>query len=310
MKPLFSGRDKEGLQLLFHRQFKVITDESLARLRFLAGRWLASTDRVYLKLLTLWLLSMVSVPIVKWLWGSDVLIWIVPLNTVLQVGLVLWVLWQAWGASRTLRAALVVAVTTLVIEAVGTTTGFPFGHYAYTDALQPQWLHVPLVIPLAWLMMLPVAWAVARQITGQVTGWRFVSISALAMTTWDLLLDPQMVAWGFWVWHQPGGYFGIPWLNFAGWFLTAAAVTLLVRPQPVPVAPLLPIFGLVWFLETFGLFVWWNLPGPAVVGGLAMGSLLIWAGLARSAQTTAPVVDRRPVLRNIEKTPAMPEEAL
>ena len=40
-------------------------------------------------------------------------------------------------------------------EAIGSKTGFPFGAYHYTDRLQPQLLGVPLLIPLAWLMMLP-----------------------------------------------------------------------------------------------------------------------------------------------------------
>lgn len=294
---------------MFRQQFTPITDGPLASLPWVVGRWFSAVDRVYLGLLSLWLFAMVTLPIAKWVWGPEVLIRIIPLSTILQVGLVLWVVLQVWGPRPTLQATLLVTAATLIIEAVGTATGFPFGDYTYTEALQPQLLHVPLLIPLAWLMMLPVAWAVARQITGQTAGWRFVSISALAMTAWDLFLDPQMVAWGFWVWHQPGAYFGIPWLNFAGWFLTAAVVTLLVRPLPVPVAPLLPIFGIVWFLETFGLFFWWNLPGPALVGGVVMGSLLLWASLAKPARATLPPEKRRPVRSQGERAAAGPEEA-
>src|SRR5690606_41755819 len=31
---------------------------------------------------------------------------------------------------------------------------------------------------------------------------KFILVSALALTVWDLFLDPQMVAWGFWIWER------------------------------------------------------------------------------------------------------------
>jgi hypothetical protein len=51
------------------------------------------------------------------------------------------------------------------------------------------------LVPLAWLMMLPPAWAVARLVAGG-PGIAFILTAALAFTAWDLFLDPQMVAWG------------------------------------------------------------------------------------------------------------------
>jgi putative membrane protein len=86
-----------------------------------------------------------------------------------------------------------------------------FGTYHYTDALAPLVGGVPAAIPVAWLMMLPPAWAVAYAATGQARGWRFVFVSGLAFTTWDLFLNPQMVAWGLLglgnprplLWHPP-----------------------------------------------------------------------------------------------------------
>jgi putative membrane protein len=133
---------------------------------------------------------------------------------------------------------------------------------------------VPLLIPLAWLMMLPCAWAVAYQITGQSRGRQFMLVSALAFTAWDLFLDPQMVNWGYWVWEQPGGYFGIPWLNFGGWFLSAVGLTWLIRP-PAPPASLLVIYLLTWLLQTVGQLFFWQMPGPALVGFGGMGCFVV-----------------------------------
>ena len=163
-------------------------------------------------------------------------------------------------------------------EAVGSKTGFPFGAYHYTDRLQPQLLGVPLLIPLAWLMMLPPAWAVAQRITRRSTGLLFVAVSALAFTAWDLFLDPQMVNWGLWVWDQPGQYFGIPLVNYAGWFLVSALITVLARPSALPTRPLFVIYALTWLIETMGLILFWGMYGPAAAGFIGMGLFVAAAG--------------------------------
>lgn len=221
-----------------------------------------------------WILSLVLLPIAKYFWGEPAMIWGVTAGVLFQVALVLFVLQQAWGVRHTLQTIAIVVPVALLAEAVGTAAGIPFGVYHYTTKLQPQIAQVPLLIPFAWLMMLPPAWAVARLIAGHRSKLSFVVASAAAMTTWDLFLDPQMVAWGFWVWAEPGGYFGIPWLNFVGWLLTAALITLLVNPKEIPLSPLLAIYVITWLLETIGQLFFWNLPGPALAGFAGMGSMI------------------------------------
>lgn len=228
----------------------------------------------YHVLISMWVMGMSAIPIVLWVLGDR---WLPPAVTIcvlLQAWAVLAVLWQAWGARRTLRAIAIVLPVTWAIEWIGSSTGIPFGLYSYTEALRPQLAHVPLHIPFAWLMMLPPSWAVASAITRGRTGPRFVVLSALAFTAWDLFLDPQMVAWGYWIWQEPTGYFGIPWTNFLGWFLSAALVTLLVRPTDLPTDPLMVIYAVACVLSAVGLFLFWNMPGPAIFGTLGMGLFL------------------------------------
>ena len=238
-------------------------------------------NRLQVGLAAAWLLSMVSLPVAKYFWGEPALVWGITLGVIFQVSLVLVLLQRAWGLARTVRTAAIVVLLAWLMEALGTATGLPFGRYHYTDRLQPQLAHVPLLIPLAWLMMLPPAWVVAYRIAGRWSGLLFIGLSAVAFTAWDLFLDPQMVAWGIWTWLEPGGYFGIPWLNFLGWLLTAALITVVIRPHDLPEWPLLLVYMVTWLLETIGLLFFWGLPGPAVVGFIGMGSLI---GLALLAQ--------------------------
>jgi putative membrane protein len=230
-------------------------------------------------LLTLWSLIMISLPIVDWTFGWNGRVGAINAGVLAQSLAVIAVLAGSWGWIKTLKTAVLIAFIGWVMEFLGSHTGFPFGAYSYTGALRPQVLDVPLIIPFAWMMMLPPSWAVAWVITrGFAAPWRtpaFSLISALAMTVWDLFLDPQMVAWDLWRWQHPSGYFGIPWSNYAGWLLVSGLITAVVRPNDLPAAPLLLVYTITWLLETFGLGLFWGITGPAVVGGILMGTITI-----------------------------------
>lgn len=241
---------------------------------------ITTQQRNMLILLSLWVMTMISVPIQKWVLGDDVIPVAITLGLMTQFFGVLYIVWHTWGLKRTTVAFITIASLTWFAEFMGSSIGIPFGHYSYTDILQPQLAHVPMIIPLAWFMMLPPSWVIAQTLTSHRNQHTisyyllFAGISALAITAWDLFLDPQMVAWGFWVWDHPVGYFGIPWTNYVGWLITAFIITLIVRPHRLPTVPLLAVYGVVWFLQSFGQFFFWGQQGPAIVGCFAMGSLL------------------------------------
>ncbi len=232
-------------------------------------------------LLGLWLLLMIGMPWLQFFFGADILPLGVTISAILQASAVFCFVQHQWGLQRTVIVFLIIAVLTWGAEFIGHNTGLPFGHYSYTDSLQPQIAGVPLLIPIAWFMLLPSSWVMAQLIVGERNSLQkeiqFVLVSALALTVWDLFLDPQMVAWGFWVWDNPSGYFGIPFINYFGWFLVAGLVTLAVRPKELEIFPLALIYGIVWFLQMIGQGIIWQQIGPAIVGTVAMGSVMLLA---------------------------------
>lgn len=238
--------------------------------------------------LLLWILAMIALPIARWTFGDEALPIGINVAAILQASAVLLMVASAWGWRDALRALLIVAFIGWSSEFIGHSTGIPFGAYDYTDILQPQLAGVPLLIPIAWFMLLPSSWVMAQHIVGERKTWRdrafFVVVSALALTAWDLFLDPQMVAWDFWRWQNPEGYFGIPWSNYLGWLLVASLMTVCVRPRPLPTMPLALVYAVVWFLQTIGQAVFWGQPGPALVGALAMGGIMLLAYLRASAR--------------------------
>lgn len=244
-------------------------------------------DHPVYALIAIWVLTMISLPIVRWTLGEDALPVGISIGVLIQIAAVLVALVARWGAARTLLVTLIVTLSAWAIEFIGHTTDFPFGAYHYTDRLQPQLGGVPVLIPLAWMMMLPSAWTLAHLIARRYTGLRgrvaFIGVSALALTAWDLFLDPQMVAWSLWIWDDPSGftYFGIPWINYAGWLLAGVTITTLASPAiqraTLPVTPLMVIYAITWLLEFIGLLFFWGAPGPALVGFAGMGLMLVWA---------------------------------
>jgi putative membrane protein len=226
--------------------------------------------------LSLWTLTMILTPIVGWTWGGAALSGAIQAGVLLQVAAVLTALFLHSGRRTLLPVGGVLPLAWLA-EFVGSHTGLPFGRYSYTDALQPQLGDVPLLIPLAWLMMLPPAWAVADLLAPRCPRWGKALVAALAFTAWDLFLDPQMVAWDFWRWHEPGAYFGIPLLNYFGWLLVSFLITYAALPADLPRGGLLSIYIITWILQSIGQAFFWSMPGPAAFGFVGMGIFVVLA---------------------------------
>lgn len=180
---------------------------------------------------------------------------------------------STWGRARAGIALAFVVVVTFVVERVGSTTGFPFGEYDYTGALQPTIAHVPVIVPLAWFAMGVPALEVGRAIFR--SSLPAVLVGALALTAWDLFLDPQMVENGYWEWAVDGSYEGIPLSNYGGWLLTGVVVLgvldRLRPPQPAHVS-LLALYTWWAVMNTIGFLVFFGRPLVGVVGGVGMGT--------------------------------------
>jgi putative membrane protein len=57
-------------------------------------------------------------------------------------------------------------------------------------------------------------------LTAPAMRWQAPLAAAILAVLLDLFIDPVAVAAGYWVWRLPGTvYYGIPLLNFAGWFV-------------------------------------------------------------------------------------------
>ncbi|HEX7177687.1 MAG TPA: carotenoid biosynthesis protein [Pyrinomonadaceae bacterium] len=138
--------------------------------------------------------------------------------------------------ARTRRDALAlaaVAVLGFVVEAIGVRSGVPFGQYVYTGALQPQMLGVPVVMGLAWMALVAFASDFTRRL--RLSLWPAAAVAALFTTACDLVIDPLAAnQFGYWTWAREGIYYGIPFTNFVGWFVTSLFACRIIAPRQRP----------------------------------------------------------------------------
>ena len=133
-------------------------------------------------------------------------------------------LWSGLGKSSVL-IILGIIVGSLCVEYVGATYDVPFGAYDYTDQLGWRVAStVPATILFAWLFSTVGTWACAYLIAPHASRITRASIAGLCIVLFDLQIEPvATIVHQYWVWLDRGWYYGVPWINFVGWWITGTA---------------------------------------------------------------------------------------
>jgi uncharacterized membrane protein len=179
---------------------------------------------------------------------------------------------NAAGRSNLLPLLGICGLGAFAVEAWGVHTGVPFGAYAYTGHLGPRAVGVPLVVPLAWVSMAWPALCVARRLCP--TRGPRVLVAALALTAWDVMLDPQLAAAGAWRWGSDAASVqGVPLHNDLGWLVCSALLMAALDRWCAPADDLVPValWLWAWLGSVVADAVFLGLPETALVGGVTMG---------------------------------------
>ncbi|MFE9193684.1 carotenoid biosynthesis protein [Micromonospora sp. NPDC007208] len=243
------------------------------------------------------------------------------------------------------------------IEAIGVATGVPFGSYDYSGELGPKLAGVPLIIPLAWTWMAWPAWLAAVRLTGgnaatangtgptasgsrstaggsastasgsgsaaggggsTVRRWvARIALATVGLAAWDLFLDPQMVAEGYWVWRDATpalpGLAGIPVSNYLGWLLFAVLMMSALRPLAGPAVehtdrrdhPMVALYLWTYFSSILAHAVFLDLPASALWGaaGMSVTAVPLAVALLRAQRGRHPrPADHQPHRPGVDAT--------
>jgi putative membrane protein len=189
----------------------------------------------------------------------------------------------AYGVVYAFQFLFITFTYALLVEQIGSRTGWPFGSYEYSGSLGYQIYGVPLVVPFAWVMLAHPIFIAARKVT---KNWVFL-YGGLGMMAWDLFLDPQMVSAERWVWEFDGASVPfqpeIPLSNTFGWLLSGMGLmailnfTLRKDRRKITTSTAVPDFFLLWtwFSGVVGNLFFFDRPGVALIGGVVFGLVLL-----------------------------------
>jgi putative membrane protein len=118
------------------------------------------------------------------------------------------------------------------------------------------------------------------------TGPRIV-LAAWGLAAWDLFLDPQMVAEGYWRWSHPApalpGVPAVPLTNYLGWLAVALVMMVALRSTgaaPAGDAPMYALYLWTYASSVLAHAVFLDLPASALWGAAGMGLLAVPATIS------------------------------
>ncbi|HUR96883.1 MAG TPA: isopentenyl-diphosphate Delta-isomerase [Pyrinomonadaceae bacterium] len=194
----------------------------------------------------------------------------------------------AWAAKMWLgrRDAILLfiifGVYALVVGVAAHATGFPYGHFGYSDRLGFRLFgSVPWVVAFAWTPLFFGAYSIAANLFESRPAR--IMFTTLALSSFYLVIDPGAVRVGLWQFVEEGFFYGVPPSNFAGSLLSAFAGAILLDLVLLRVRPLLPApvqlgssaFLILLFWTAFSAFA--GMLGPALIGlAILCGMAITW----------------------------------
>ncbi len=155
-----------------------------------------------------------------------------------------------YGLRNLLVFIAICLVVSNIYENVSILTGFPFGWYHYSGG--GKLFNVPLMIGTYYFAIGYSSWQVASilldgadaRLQRRINLFALPAVASVVMTVFDLSTDAVASTIGhFWIWHDGGGFYGVPYTNYLGWTLTTwtfyqlFAFYLARRPAAVRPAP-------------------------------------------------------------------------
>ena len=136
-----------------------------------------------------------------------------PINLALTFGLLIW-----GNDDFSINFFKIISVLFLIgffIEVIGVYSGLLFGEYHYGKTLGFQFLGVPLIIGVNWVLLVMSSFAVSSYFFSN--SIFKVVLSSIIMVLLDLMIEPVAIRLDFWHWQAEV----IPLQNYLMWFLVA-----------------------------------------------------------------------------------------
>jgi uncharacterized membrane protein len=138
------------------------------------------------------------------------------------------VITYGWAGSISMLA--ICLTITFLVENIGVLTGLPFGHYHFeVGGALPHIGFIPIIVGPLYFGVGFLAWTIAGivlddadlHLDRRMNVIALPIIASFVMVQWDAVMDPSNATLAHaWIWHDGGGYFGVPLSNYLGWYGT------------------------------------------------------------------------------------------
>lgn len=191
------------------------------------------------------------------------------------LGLKRWIGWK-----KAVLLFLILGIFALAIETNAILTGFPYGHFGYSDLLGYRLFgYTPWTVALAWTPLILSAYAVSYLLFS--ASISRIAFTASALVAFDLVIDPGAVLLGFWKYSAGGVYYGVPFINFVGWMFSGVLGAILIeffmkylkpeKPAPSELAGSSIFIIFFWtMISAFGELFWSAAIGILIVVGVSI----------------------------------------
>ncbi len=161
-------------------------------------------------------------------------------------------IWAALNVSwsRAFSQFFLIVLSAIGIELLGVHTGIPFGQYTYTDALSYSVYGVPILIGLAWYLVVVSSYGlVLKLFRGKASPLLLALFASIFVLAFDIVLEPFATSvFNYWIWE--GNV--IPKSNYVSWFVFGFCLLLFIQtPEERSWDQLDWVPGVVYFLLWF-----------------------------------------------------------
>ena len=187
------------------------------------------------------------------------------------------------GYKSTLSLLLFIWVYGWMAEELSVHTGFPYGHYYYSDALGYKLDVVPITIGInyLWLFIFPAFFISNLLAQGSflfmgkgIKGLLFTSlVASIVISGIDMVADPlDATKMSEWVWTKNAytGYYGIPYMNYLGYVIVMTPAFFIYgliqrKFKAKPIGPVNIWIAFIPLFFYFLIFLMYGAPAPSGV---------------------------------------------
>lgn len=179
------------------------------------------------------------------------------------------------GPIIALLGILTISVLILAVQGAAIQFNYPFGNFDFGEALGYRVLGmVPWTAAFAYTPLVLAAFWLSSKVTK--SGLR-VLLSGLLLAAVNVVVDPALAFTGLRSWENGGPFYGVPVINFAGWFICGILAAIILhkfwgREKAVTRGLAFSGFAITWFWAgvNLGLKQW--IPGGV---GLGIGVIFL-----------------------------------